>query len=389
VNNTVALTFALLAAACARKHASAPDPLVQRGGQLYAKLCALCHAADGRGYAADNAPSLRNPTFLATASDDFLRAGIERGRPGTAMAGYGRRVGGPLGHEDVGAIMAFLRDGAPPRIALPPGPVAGDAIRGKAVYDASCARCHGTPGQRVNAIHLANPVLLATASDTFLRHAVEVGRPSTPMLPFKDKLAAQQIDDTVAYVRSMAVAPAPPAPVPVPPPGAPAAPGALGPLPPRQGPVVINSKGKHADFALKEGGRLLPLDQLKEALDKKRRLVIADARAPSDWLSLHITGAISTPYYDLRSLDDVPNDGTWVVAYCACPHHASGVVVDELRKRGYKHTAVLDEGIFAWQRKGYPTVAAPGALPPPAPPPLPLPASPPARAHAPPPPKTR
>jgi hypothetical protein len=60
-----------------------------------------------------------------------------------------------------------------------------------------------------------------------------------------------------------------------------------------------------------------------------------------------------------------------VLAYCACPHHVSGEVVDELRKRGYKHTAVIDEGIFAWQHKGYPVVTAPGLPPSPAPPPLP------------------
>jgi cytochrome c oxidase cbb3-type subunit 3 len=131
--------------------------------------------------------------------------------------------------------------------------------------------------------------------------------------------------------------------------------------------VVLNPQGKPAQLELKDG-RLVSLDAVKEALDKKRRIVIADARPPSDWLNLHIPGAISTPYYDLASLDDIPNDGTWVIAYCACPHHASGAVVDELRKRGYPHTAVLDEGIFAWQHKGYPVVAAPGMLPPPAPP---------------------
>jgi cytochrome c oxidase cbb3-type subunit 3/ubiquinol-cytochrome c reductase cytochrome c subunit len=59
-----------------------------------------------------------------------------------------------------------------------------------------------------------------------------------------------------------------------------------------------------------------------------------------------------------------------VLAYCACPHHVSGEVVDALRKRGYKHTAVIDEGVFAWQQKGYPVVTAPGSAPPPAPPPL-------------------
>jgi cytochrome c oxidase cbb3-type subunit 3 len=144
----------------------------------------------------------------------------------------------------------------------------------------------------------------------------------------------------------------------------------LPPLEPRHGPIVLNPRGRAPDFTLKED-RYVSIDDVKKALDEKRRLIITDARAPSDYASLHITGAISTPYYALNSLDDLPNDGTWVLAYCACPHHVSGEVVDELRKRGYKHTAVIDEGIFAWQHKRYPVVAAPGLPPSPAPPPLP------------------
>lgn len=360
MGKAVIIALVLWVGACARKPLPVANSVAEQGHQLYTKYCVMCHGVEAKGYAADNAPALRNSTFLATATDEFLRAGIERGRPGTAMAGYGRGVGGPLGRQEIGAIMVYLRDGGQPRIDLGTAPVVGDVTRGKAVYDKSCVQCHGTQVQRVNAVHLANPILLATASDAFLRHAVEVGRPGTPMVAWKDVLSAQQIDDVVVYVRSLAVTPAAPAPVP------PAFAG-TSPKAPREGPVVINPKGKHADFTLKDD-RLVSLDQVKEALDKKRRLVLADARAPSDWLNLHIKGAVSTPYYDLTSLSDIPNDGTWVVAYCACPHHASGVVVDELRKRGYKHTAVLDEGIFAWQAKGYPVVAAPGMLPPPAPP---------------------
>ena len=174
---------------------------------------------------------------------------------------------------------------------------------------------------------------------------------------------------------------------------APARPAAAGPaLPPaapRTGPVVLNPKGRAPDFTLKED-LYVSIDQVKEALDKKRRLVIADARSPGEWSSLHIAGAISTPYYDAKALDDIPNDGTWVLAYCACPHHVSGEVVAALRKRGYPHTAVIDEGVFAWQQKGYPVVTAPGMRPPPAPPPLAvqapraLPLPPAATLHAPP-----
>ena len=128
----------------------------------------------------------------------------------------------------------------------------------------------------------------------------------------------------------------------------------------------------------------MSIDQVKQALDQKRRLVIADARPPADWSNLHITGAISAPYYDDKALDDIPNDGTWVLAYCGCPHHLSGELVDHLRKRGYRHTAVIDEGIFAWQQKGYPVVVPPGAPKPAAPPPgVPTPAAPPPAAAPP------
>ncbi|MFL5385799.1 MAG: rhodanese-like domain-containing protein, partial [Longimicrobiaceae bacterium] len=207
---------------------------------------------------------------------------------------------------------------------------------------------------------------LETASDAFLREAVVTGRPPTSMVPWANALSGKQIDDVVAYVRSMAVPPGVPA-VPAP---APAAPGP--PAAPRDGPVVINPRGRAPDFTLKDD-LYVSADQVKEALDKKRRLVIADARPPSDWLNLHIKGAISTPYYDGKSLDDIPNDGTWVLAYCGCPHHLSGDVVAALRKRGYRHTAVIDEGIFVWQQRKYPVVAAPAMAQPAAPPPAMLP----------------
>jgi cytochrome c oxidase cbb3-type subunit 3/ubiquinol-cytochrome c reductase cytochrome c subunit len=349
------------ATSCARKSEPAPSPVVEKGRQAYAKYCATCHGPTAGGYVADNAPSLRAITFLESASDDFIRAGISRGRPGTAMAAFASSLGGPLEPADVDAIIAFLRVGGPALRALPEGSVAGDARRGKLVYDANCARCHGTTTQRSSAVHLANPVLLATATDAFLHWAVERGRPPTSMVPWKGALTPVQIDDVVAFVRSMAVAPA-----------VPALPSAVAkpadPLPPRKGPIVLNPRGKAPEFVLKED-LYVPIAQVKKALDEKRRVIIADARAPSDWLNLHITGAISTPYYDKRTLDDIPNDGTWVLAYCACPHHVSGEVVAELRKRGYKHTAVIDEGVYAWQQAKYPVVAAPGLLPAAAPPP--------------------
>lgn len=323
----------------------------------YAKYCSLCHAKEREGYAADNAPSLKSFTFLQTASPQFLKDSIARGRPGTAMAAYGREFGGPLTGADVDALVTWLRQDAPALLPIDASLAAGDPSQGQALFGAKCAECHGMPTQRATAVHLFNQVFLAVASDSFLRHAIVYGRPGTDMEAWADELTPQQTDHVVAYLRSLAVAGA--GEPPPPPAGPPAEPWVASP--------VLNPTGKQAEFQLKDD-RLVTPEAVHQALTQKRRIVIADARAPSDWARLRIPGAVALPYYDLRNLDKIPNDGTWVIAYCACPHHASGVVVDELRKRGYKHTAVMDEGIFAYQHKGFEVVASEGGVPTPAPP---------------------
>ena len=83
------------------------------GPPLYLALCKPCHGADAKGYAADHAPSLVNPTFLESASDEFLRRSIAEGRPGTSMAAYGRSRGGPLDDAAVDRLVSYLRGQGP------------------------------------------------------------------------------------------------------------------------------------------------------------------------------------------------------------------------------------------------------------------------------------
>jgi len=329
------------------------------GAALYSSLCAVCHGADGTGYKADNAPSLVNRTFLESATDDQLRRSIMDGRPGTAMAAYGAARGGPLDDKAVDRIVTWIRGHGPAPKTIAPR-AAGDAARGAPLYAANCERCHGTAKARGNAVHLANPRFLEVASDPFLGWAITHGRPGTPMDAWQGRLTDAQIDDVVAYVRAL---------------GKPPIAESL-PAPTGNEPLVINPRGKAPTFKPRStpcasntpctpDERFVSVDQVKRALDEKRRIIIIDARPPSDWMRVHIAGAVSIPYHDLKRLDEIPNDGTWVIAYCACPHHLSGDVVDALRKRGVKHAAILDEGIFEWQRRGYPIVAAPGVESPP------------------------
>jgi len=312
------------------------------GPKLYETLCAPCHGANGEGGAADHAPSLVNPRFLESASDAFLREAITHGRPGTSMGAYGKAVGGPLPDGATSRLVSFLRSKGPAYHA-PPGAGHGDATRGAALYTQMCKTCHGDAAIRGEAIHLANPAFLASASDAFIRHAIVEGRPGTKMVAFAGPLTDAQIDDVVASVRSFAAKP--PTVVPL-------------PAPTGHEPMVINPRGKDPTFAVKDG-RFVSAEQVRDALAAKQRLVIADARPPSDWMRVHIPGAVSVPYHDMARFDEIPKDA-WVVAYCACPHHLSGEVVDALRASGHPRALVLDEGIIEWHRRGYPVVAAQG-----------------------------
>ncbi|MEO7330773.1 MAG: c-type cytochrome [Minicystis sp.] len=353
-----AIVLSLAAMACERP---APDIAREKtrslaseryavGAASFGRYCALCHGVDATGYAADHAPSLVSATYLESASDEMIARGIREGRPGTAMAPYAKARGGPIDDDEIEALITFLRERHPSRVRLPSTPIAGDIVRGEALFAETCQRCHGSRLVRGDAVHLANPALLSAASDAFLRYAIVHGHPGTPMPAFRDALSDQQVDDLVAFVRSWATPPEPQR-------------KAL-PEPPPLGPVVINPRGPHPDFTLRDD-RFVPIADAKAALDAGKRMVIIDARATSDWMVLRIPGSISIPYFLFDRLDQLPKDGTWITAYCACPHHASGAVIDELRKRGFKHTAVLDEGILEWKKRNYPTESDP--LPPPEP----------------------
>lgn len=339
--------------------AAAAPPLTPHstGPELYAILCAACHRADGGGGAADHAPSLINPTFLESASDAFLRTAIANGRAGTSMGAYGKGRGGPLDDAALSRLVSFLRSRG--RAYHPPRETVSrqaSADRGTQQYEQQCRICHGTVVVRGEAVHLADAGFMRSATDGFLKHAIVNGRPDTKMAAFSPAMKDADIDDVVAYLRTMAKQ---------------AVPNARLPAPTGHEPLIINPQGKNPTFVTKED-RFVGVAQVREALAAHRRMIIVDARPPSEWSQVHITGAVSIPYYQPQRLDAIPKDVT-VLAYCACPHHLSGTVVDTLRSHGHAAAFVLDEGINEWHRRGYPIVAAPGMKPPPAEPPAPPP----------------
>lgn len=317
------------------------------GAQHYRTYCGLCHGDEGEGYAADNANALANQDFLVSVTDEFLTVNIAEGHPGTPMAPYAQRRGGPLTDEQVAQLVAFIRSWQEePDAELRPVSEDASADEGREVYAQRCAECHGDAGEGVNAVSLNNPQFLASASDAQIRYAIAHGRRGTPMPAFEGDLADETIDNLTALIRSWQREVAPRE--------------TEAPTVGEEMPIVVNPDGEPPQFSELREGRYVPSAEVEQALREGRRMVLLDARAASDYVRYHIPGAIPSPYYGIESVvPRLPRDGTWILAYCACPHAASGRVMDHLRENGFEHTAVIDEGVRHWHDEGYPVVEGP------------------------------
>jgi len=339
-----------------RAEAKAPPPTptlspeAVRGGEFYSRMCAVCHGAAGEGYAADQAPRLAQPEFLSSVSDDYVRDAIANGRRGTTMSAWARIKGGPLKPEDINAVVLFIRGWQQrPSLKLDEQPLKGDARAGLEIYDAQCAKCHGARGVDGEQMHIGSAQFLESASNGFLRAAIKQGRPGTPMPAFGTTLGPQKIEDVIVALRSFQ-APTPAAQAGTRPP----------PLP--LGPVPLNPKGPEP-LGFKAYSDMTPADVIHAELARGARFAILDARAPSDFMHEHITGAVSVPFYDPAPyFASLPKDA-WLVCYCGCPHAESGQLAQQLLAQGFTKVAVLDEGLGVWKNRGYPVTTGDGGPP--------------------------
>jgi cbb3-type cytochrome c oxidase subunit III len=188
------------------------------GATLYGTFCAACHGAGGEGmrYPGMNAfPAIGNPDFLAIASDDLIRATVQHGRPGRRMPAWGDKDGG-LRPAEIEAVVAHVRSFSGLPAPAETGPrrwVEGDPQVGARLYAATCASCHGPKGEGAEGPALNNPVLLASATDTYLAETIRRGRRGTSMAAFgapsttHATLSPEEIEAIVAFIRTWEVEP--------------------------------------------------------------------------------------------------------------------------------------------------------------------------------------
>ena len=184
------------------------------GATLFGTFCAACHGPQGQGMRYPGAsafPAIGNPDFLAIASDDFIRNTVRRGRPGRRMPAWGEKEGG-LRAGEIEAVSGYVRrlGGG---IVTEPDPlparwVTADARGGVSLYAENCASCHGEKGEGKEGTALANPVLLSSATDTYLVETILRGRRGTAMPAFGASstvhatIARREAESIVAFIRT-------------------------------------------------------------------------------------------------------------------------------------------------------------------------------------------
>ncbi|MCA9250802.1 MAG: c-type cytochrome, partial [Phycisphaerales bacterium] len=149
-------------------------------------------------------PSLNLVDTLDVVSEDYLRAIIADGRPGTKMLAWANEGG--LSHDEITLLVDFISDWNRPEPEL--GEVSasrGDARVGGALYRSNCATCHGAMGEGAIGNSLNSPTFLSVASDAFLRDTIVHGRPNTAM-PAWRKFSTQELSDLLAFMRSWQIA---------------------------------------------------------------------------------------------------------------------------------------------------------------------------------------
>lgn len=231
------------------KLAAQPPADSARGASIFASQCAICHGQRGEG---GRGAALARARLRHAPDDEALRRIIRRGLPGTGMPATW------LNEAELNDIAAYVRSLGR---GVQPAPAAGDAARGKTIYEspaAACAGCHTIQGRggafgpdltgigaRRSALHLRASILDPAADvppdfvlvrATTLRGAVisgarvnqdtfsvqirdasgqlqslwrselrtlsaELGK--TAMPSYRDKFAARDLDDLVAYLASL------------------------------------------------------------------------------------------------------------------------------------------------------------------------------------------
>ncbi|HFD39487.1 MAG TPA: c-type cytochrome [Anaerolineae bacterium] len=204
---------------------------IARGAKLYDSYCAGCHGKRGEGLAGIY-PPLNTDALWEGRTDiafygtlhDYIALNVSAGHPKQSMPSWSEDYGGPLRKDQIEDLVQFVMNWQGPQppgvrpggeaaqptptpavaVPTPSGPLEpGDPERGQAIFVEKCASCHnadakgGTLGPS-----LVRPEI-AAQDDDFFRETITQGRPGTAMPTWGGVLSAQDIEDVIAWLRTI------------------------------------------------------------------------------------------------------------------------------------------------------------------------------------------
>ena len=104
-------------------------------------------------------------------------------------------------------------------------------------------------------------------------------------------------------------------------------------------------------------------DELKAKLDRKEKLILAEALPETYYLDKHLPGAINIPHDQVDALAPVllPDKSAQIVVYCANgPCRNSGMAAHRLVELGYTNVRDYHEGKQDWIEAGLPVESGRG-----------------------------
>ena len=184
---------------------------VAAGQNLFSQYCSPCHGILGEGgpnptRAGDIIAPISSAEYLKTRDDITLKSIISQGQPNFGMSPFGTSNGGPLGDEDIDAIVGFIRSWeARPPVEFPPEvaiPVLNE--QPAQLYAFVCAQCHGDAGQGGVGPGFQSQVFQNSKTDQEIFDSINGGHNSTAMIGWGDILSAEQITQLVDLIRTFA-----------------------------------------------------------------------------------------------------------------------------------------------------------------------------------------
>ncbi|GMV55166.1 MAG: hypothetical protein AMXMBFR6_09710 [Betaproteobacteria bacterium] len=172
----------------------AADPEARAMGErLFLTYCAQCHGADARG--AKGFPNLTDQDWLYGGAPDHVKASIAEGRNGVMppMAHLGAEGAKDVAHY-VRSLSGLTADSA--RVA-----------RGKDLFQANCAACHGPDGKgniAIGAPNLTDKVWLYGSAEATIIEGVMKGR-NNKMPAHKEFLGDDKVHLLAAYVYGLSM----------------------------------------------------------------------------------------------------------------------------------------------------------------------------------------